>query len=132
MALLPHFRAVPTIWLVCVAPFSPPFGRRGEAAKDRASKAAGHHGPSIHTVDRRHLAFAQQLYAAPSAAEQHDSAVTQGNAKMLAEKFILFLETLLSRAEPDGCPRVVSTTPQVPVNLPRVASITSRVSQAAR
>ena len=83
-------------------------------------------------MDRRHVAFAQQLYAAPSTAEQHDSAITQGNVKMLAEKFILFLETMLSRAEPDGCPRVVSTMPHVPVDLPRLAAITSGVSQAAR
>jgi hypothetical protein len=34
---------------------------------------------------------------------------------MLAEKFMLLLETLKSRAYPDGAPRVVSTTPFVPV-----------------
>ncbi|MEN3347568.1 MAG: hypothetical protein V7632_1203 [Bradyrhizobium sp.] len=38
---------------------------------------------------------------------------------MLAEKFILFLESLLtSRTYPDGSPRVVSTSPHVPVKLP--------------
>ena len=39
---------------------------------------------------------------------------------MLAEKFILYLESLLkSQSHPDGSPRVVSTSPHVPVKLPR-------------
>ncbi|WP_283818053.1 hypothetical protein [Bradyrhizobium jicamae] len=38
---------------------------------------------------------------------------------MLAEKFILVLETLLkTQTHPDGSPRVVSTSPHVPVSLP--------------
>jgi len=37
---------------------------------------------------------------------------------MLAEKFFLLLETLKSRGYPDGAPRVVSTSPHVPVKLP--------------
>ncbi len=37
---------------------------------------------------------------------------------MLAEKFILLIETLRSRAHPDDSPRVVSTSPHVPVKLP--------------
>lgn len=38
---------------------------------------------------------------------------------MLAEKFIILLETLLkSQGHPDGSPRVVSTSPHVPVKLP--------------
>ena len=37
---------------------------------------------------------------------------------MLAEKFLLLLETLRSHSYPDGSPRVVSTTPLVPVKLP--------------
>lgn len=38
---------------------------------------------------------------------------------MLAEKFILYLETLLqSQTYPDGGPRVVSSSPHVPVKLP--------------
>jgi len=38
---------------------------------------------------------------------------------MLAEKFILLLESLLkSQSYPDGSPRVVSTSPHVPVSLP--------------
>jgi hypothetical protein len=36
---------------------------------------------------------------------------------MLAEKFILLLETLRSHAYPDGGPRVVSTSPHVPMKL---------------
>jgi hypothetical protein len=34
---------------------------------------------------------------------------------MLAEKFILLLETLRSHSHPDGGPRVISTSPHVPV-----------------
>jgi hypothetical protein len=38
---------------------------------------------------------------------------------MLAEKFFLIIETLRSRTtHPDGSPRVVSTSPHVPVKLP--------------
>jgi hypothetical protein len=38
---------------------------------------------------------------------------------MLAEKFILLLETLRSQAQAaDGSPRVVSSSPHVPVKLP--------------
>jgi hypothetical protein len=37
---------------------------------------------------------------------------------MLAEKFILLIETLRSRRHPDGSPRVISTSPHIPVNLP--------------
>jgi len=35
----------------------------------------------------------------------------------LAEKFILLLQTLRSHSYPDGGPRVVSTSPHVPVKL---------------
>ena len=37
---------------------------------------------------------------------------------MLAEKFFLLLEMLKSRTYPDGSPRVVSSSPHVPVKLP--------------
>lgn len=37
---------------------------------------------------------------------------------MLAEKFILVLETIKSCTHPDGSPRVVSTSRHVPVSLP--------------
>ena len=58
--------------------------------------------------------------AAPSAA----AALTLSSGSwmrvthMLAEKFILALETLIrSRTYPDGSPRVASTSPHVPVKL---------------
>jgi hypothetical protein len=38
---------------------------------------------------------------------------------MLAEKFFLVLETLISRTNPGGSPRVESTSQQVPIKLPR-------------
>jgi hypothetical protein len=37
---------------------------------------------------------------------------------MLAEKFFLLLETLKSRSSSDGSPRVVSTSPHIPIKLP--------------
>jgi hypothetical protein len=37
---------------------------------------------------------------------------------MLAEKFFLLLETLRSHVQVDGSPRVVSSSPHVPVQLP--------------
>ena len=45
---------------------------------------------------------------------------------MLAEKFILLMETLKSHTSPDGTPRVVSASPHVPVKLPAASSITAR------
>jgi hypothetical protein len=41
---------------------------------------------------------------------------------MLAEKFILLLETLKSHASPDGGTRVVTTSPHVPVKLSAATS----------
>jgi len=39
---------------------------------------------------------------------------------MLSEKFFLVLESLIKgRTDPDGSPRVVSTSPHIPVKLPR-------------
>ena len=39
---------------------------------------------------------------------------------MLAEKFMLYLEALFKSQQsyPDGAPRVISTSPHVPVKLP--------------
>jgi hypothetical protein len=37
---------------------------------------------------------------------------------MLAEKFILLLETVISRTYPDGSSRIVSTSRHVPIKLP--------------
>jgi hypothetical protein len=38
---------------------------------------------------------------------------------MLAEKFFLYLEALIkSQSHGDGSPRVVSSSPHIPVNLP--------------
>ena len=44
--------------------------------------------------------------------------LTNEATPMLAEKFILLMETLKSQASPDGAPRVVSASPHVPVKLP--------------
>ena len=44
---------------------------------------------------------------------------------MLAEKFILLMETLKSRASLDGAPWVVSASPHVPVKLPAASPITA-------
>ena len=44
--------------------------------------------------------------------------ILEGAIAMLAEKFFLVIETLRSRGYPDGSPRVVSTSPHVPVKLP--------------
>ncbi len=38
---------------------------------------------------------------------------------MLAEKFFLYLEALIkSQGHADGSPRVISSSPHIPVNLP--------------
>lgn len=44
---------------------------------------------------------------------------------MLAEKFFLFLESIIrSQTYTDGAPRVVSSSPHVPVKLPQQGSKT--------
>jgi hypothetical protein len=44
--------------------------------------------------------------------------VNQGVPSMLSEKFFLMLEALIrAQVHPDGSPRVVSTSPLVPVKL---------------
>jgi hypothetical protein len=40
---------------------------------------------------------------------------------MLAEKFMLLIETLRSQTHRDGSPRVISTSPHVPVKLPNAS-----------
>jgi hypothetical protein len=45
--------------------------------------------------------------------------ISQGSSQMLAEKFLLLLETLRSQTRPDGSPNVVSSSPHVPIKLPR-------------
>jgi len=52
--------------------------------------------------------------------------LTNAATPMLAEKFILLMETLKSHTSPDGTPRVVSASPHVPVKLPAASSITAR------
>jgi hypothetical protein len=49
-----------------------------------------------------------------------DKARVAEGVKMLAEKFFLYLEALLKSQQtyPDGSPRVISTSPHVPVKLP--------------
>jgi hypothetical protein len=58
---------------------------------------------------------AHELLIAP-----HDEATP-----MLAEKFILLVETLKNHASPDGAPRVVSVSPHVPVKFPAASPITA-------
>ena len=52
---------------------------------------------------------------------------------MLAEKFILLMETLKSHASPDrSYPPVVSTSPHVPVKLPAVSNNSFRDPRSGR
>jgi hypothetical protein len=48
------------------------------------------------------------------------------DTQMLAEKFLLLLETLRSHPQSDGSPRVVSISPHVPVQLPGVTKFDAR------
>jgi hypothetical protein len=48
---------------------------------------------------------------------------------MLAEKFFLVLETLLSHTNPDGGPRVESTSRQVPIKLHAEAASSLRADR---
>ena len=46
--------------------------------------------------------------------------ISKGISKMLAEKFFLFLEALMKsrQTHPDGSPKVISSSPHVPIKLP--------------
>jgi hypothetical protein len=55
----------------------------------------------------------------PRSLDLHREAITNEVSNMLAEKFFLVLESLIrSRSYPDGSPRVVSTSPHLPIKLP--------------
>ena len=50
--------------------------------------------------------------------DRYQEAIVSGATQMLAEKFFLALETVISRTYSDGSPRVVSTSRHIPVKLP--------------
>src|SRR5258708_36979617 len=50
--------------------------------------------------------------------DQQWSSIRREYGTMLAEKFILLIETLRSRAHPDDSPTGVTTSPHVPAKLP--------------
>jgi hypothetical protein len=54
----------------------------------------------------------------PASANVWDELSRKWTVPMLAEKFMLLLETLRSQAQADGSVRVISTSPHVPVKLP--------------
>lgn len=49
---------------------------------------------------------------------------------MLAEKFLLLLETLRSNAHDDGSPRIISTSPHVAIDLADAGSDRNRRMEA--
>jgi hypothetical protein len=56
-------------------------------------------------------------FLAVRADRNEDSSYFDEATQMLAEKFLLLLETLRSQRHEDGAPRVVSTSPHVPVKV---------------
>jgi len=50
--------------------------------------------------------------------QQTKEAIVNGATHMLAEKFFLVLETVISHTYRDGSPRVVSTSRHVPIKPP--------------
>jgi hypothetical protein len=98
-----------------------------------ARQAAGPDKDSIPASGRSKRANSRQQNWKPATAPQHRKQVIelgegrprqisreilQEEATMLSEKFILVLETLRSHGPADGSPRVVSTSPHVPIKLP--------------
>jgi hypothetical protein len=86
-----------------------------------------HHQPDLRSVLQqisggRGAASAPVDLAARAARSRAETYPAKPNpdkaAPMLAEKLLLLLETLKSRTYPDGSPRVVSTSPHVPIKLP--------------
>lgn len=51
---------------------------------------------------------------------------------MLAEKFLLLLETLRSNAHDDGAPRVISTSPHIAIDLAGSSSSQIRQTETSR
>jgi hypothetical protein len=51
---------------------------------------------------------------------------------MLAEKFLLLLETLRSNAHDDGAPRVISTSPHIAIDLASSGSSQIRQTETSR
>jgi hypothetical protein len=58
------------------------------------------------------------LNSKPPAETEPKEATINEATHMLAEKFILVLETVISRTYSDGSPRIVSTSRHVPIKLP--------------
>jgi hypothetical protein len=58
------------------------------------------------------------LNSKPISPDRTEKSFVNEATHMLAEKFILLLETVISRTYPDGSPRVVSTSRHVPIKLP--------------
>jgi hypothetical protein len=58
------------------------------------------------------------LNSKPASRDGTKEAAISEATPMLAEKFILVLETVISRTYPDGSPRIVSTSRHVPIKLP--------------
>jgi hypothetical protein len=56
-------------------------------------------------------------FEAPSRDGTKEATINEAT-HMLAEKFILILETVISRTYSDGSPRIVSTSRHVPIKLP--------------
>ncbi|WMT73648.1 hypothetical protein [Bradyrhizobium sp. Ash2021] len=83
---------------------------RGEAGEE-----------TLHPVDETIFAEPRKR---PEILVGHDDAIeppNNGSAAMLAEKFLLIVESLIraqGQSYPDGSTRVVSTSPHVPVQLP--------------
>jgi hypothetical protein len=58
------------------------------------------------------------LNSKPTSRDGTGEATISEATHMLAEKFILLLETVISRTYPDGSPRIVSASRHVPIKLP--------------
>jgi hypothetical protein len=54
----------------------------------------------------------------PASRNRAKEAIVNGATDMLAEKFFLVLETVISHTHRDGSPRVVSTSRHVPIKPP--------------
>lgn len=53
-----------------------------------------------------------------------------GRTAMLAEKFLLLLETLRNNSHDDGAPRIISTSPHIAMNLANANSNRARQTAA--
>jgi hypothetical protein len=76
---------------------------------------------NISSDRRNHFIESSKTAGNLGSATSRDRITNEGDAAMLVEKFVLMLESLIrtqGQTHSDGSPKVVSTSPHIPIQLP--------------